>query len=87
MTDTTKLNTLTESLIALAIPAPILMNPGSTEHPGVVQMLLLALAFPLAWCMRDVILRRRIALFAMHECPVFCPPRRLTATQPARTTY
>jgi hypothetical protein len=87
MTDTTRLNSLTEPLIPLAMPAPTLMIPGGSEHPGVAHALLLALAFPLAWCLRDLIRRRRIDPFAMHECPVYCPPRRLAATQPARTTY
>jgi rhodanese-related sulfurtransferase len=59
MTDTTKLNTLTEPLITLAIPALILMKLSDTEQLGVVQELMLASTFPLVWGMRDVIRRKK----------------------------
>jgi len=62
MTDTTKLNTLTEPLITLAIPALILMKLSGTEQLGVVQELMLASTFPLVWGMRDVIRCKKIDL-------------------------
>lgn len=67
MTDTTKLNTLTEPLITLAISAFILRKPSGKEHLGFVQELLFALTFQLVWGMRYVIRRKIIDLFAIAE--------------------
>jgi hypothetical protein len=64
---TTKINTLTKPLIALTIPALILMKLSGTEHLGVVQKLMFALTFPLVRGMRDVIRRKKIARFAIPE--------------------
>jgi len=63
----TKPSTLTEPLITLAIPVLILMKLSGTEHLGVVQELMFALAFPLVWGMRDVIRCKRIDLSAIPE--------------------
>mgnify|MGYP001821227887 CR=1 FL=1 len=65
MTDTTKLNPLIEPLIMLAVPALILMKPGGTEHFGVFQALLLALAMPMMWSMHHMIRRKKLNLFAV----------------------
>jgi hypothetical protein len=64
MSNTSRFNPLIEPLVTLAIPAFILMKLSSPEHLGVVQALLLALAFPLAWGIRDLIRRRKFNLFA-----------------------
>jgi hypothetical protein len=67
MTNTSKLNTLTEPLITLAIPALTLMKLSGMEHSGVVQELLFALTFLLVWGMRDVIRRKKISLSAIPK--------------------
>ena len=64
MTDTAKPNTLIELLITLIIPSLILMKLSDPEDLGVVNALLLALAFPLFWGMRDFLKRRKLNLFA-----------------------
>jgi len=65
MTDTTKLNPLIEPLITLAIAMLMLLKLSGTEHLGVVQALLLTLAFPLMWGMHRVIRRMKPNLFAV----------------------
>jgi hypothetical protein len=65
MTDTTKLNPLIEPLITLAIATLMLLKLSGTEHLGVVQALLLTLAFPLMWGMHRVIRRIKPNLFAV----------------------
>jgi len=67
MKATTKIYMLTEPLITLAIPALILMKLSGTEHLGVVQELMFALAFPLVWAMRDAIRCKKIDLSAIPE--------------------
>ena len=57
-------NTLTELLVTLIIPSVILMKLSGPEDIGVVNALLLALAFPLAWGARDLLMRRKLNLFA-----------------------
>jgi len=57
-------NPLTELLITLIIPSIILMKLSDPEDLGVVYALLLALAFPLAWGVRDLVMRRKLNLFA-----------------------
>jgi len=64
MTDTAKPNSLIELLITLIIPSIILMKLSGPENLGVVNALLLALAFPLAWGARDLLMRRKLNLFA-----------------------
>lgn len=64
MTDTTKPNPFLEPLITLVVPALILMKLSDPERLGVLPALLLALAFPLAWGMRDLILSSKLNLFA-----------------------
>ncbi len=64
MTDTTKPNPLIELLITLIIPSLILMKLSGPEDLGVVNALLLALAFPLFWGARDFFARRKLNLFA-----------------------
>jgi len=57
-------NPLIELLITLIIPSIILMKLSGPEDMGVVNALLLALAFPLAWGARDLLMRRKLNLFA-----------------------
>ncbi len=59
-----KPNTLIELLITLIIPSLILMKLSGPEDLGVVNALLLALAFPLLWGARDFLMRRKLNLFA-----------------------
>lgn len=62
--DVTKPNTLIELLVTLIIPSLILMKLSGPEDLGVVNALLLALALPLVWGVRDLITRRKLNLFA-----------------------
>ena len=64
MTDTTKPNPFLEPLITLVVPALILMKMSDPERLGALPALLLALAFPLVWGMRDLIRSRKLNLFA-----------------------
>ena len=64
MTDTAKPNPLIELLVTLIIPALILMKLSGPENLGAVNALLLALAFPLFWGVRDLLRRRKLNLFA-----------------------
>ncbi|OZA30274.1 MAG: MFS transporter [Hydrogenophilales bacterium 17-61-9] len=64
MTDTAKPNMLIELLITLIIPSLILMKLSGPENLGAVYALLLALVFPLAWGARDLLMRRKLNLFA-----------------------
>ena len=64
MTDTTKPNPFLEPLITLVVPALILMKLSAPERLRVLPALLLALAFPLAWGMRDLIRNSKLNLFA-----------------------
>ena len=64
MTDSTQSNPLLEPLITLVIPALILMKLSDPEQLGAIPALLLALAFPLVWGMRDLIRSRKLNLFA-----------------------
>ena len=59
-----KPNPLIELLITLIIPSLILMKLSGPEDLGVVNALLLALAFPLFWGARDFLMRRKLNLFA-----------------------
>lgn len=54
----------TELLVTLIIPALILMQLSEPERLGAVPALLLALAFPLAWGLRDFLARRAFNVFA-----------------------
>ena len=64
MTDAAKPNPLLELLITLVIPSLILMKFSDPENLGAVNALLLALAFPLFWGARDLLMRRKLNLFA-----------------------
>jgi intracellular septation protein A len=64
MTTAAKNNTLVELLITLIIPSLILMKLSGPENLGAVFALLLALAFPLGWGVRDYLLQRKLNLFA-----------------------
>ena len=64
MTDTTKPSPLIELAVTLIVPSLILMKLSGPEDLGAVNALLLALAFPLAWGARDLLMRRKLNLFA-----------------------
>ena len=64
MTDTAKPNPMIELLVTLIIPSLILMKLSGPENLGAVNALLLALAFPLFWGARDMLVRRKLNLFA-----------------------
>ena len=64
MTDIAKPNTLIELLVTLILPSLILMKLSGPEDLGAVNALLLALAFPLFWGARDLLMRRKLNLFA-----------------------
>lgn len=57
-------NPLIELTITLIIPSLILMKLSGPENLGAVNALLLALAFPLGWGVRDFLARRKLNLFA-----------------------
>lgn len=63
-TSTAKPNALTELLVTLIIPSLILMKLSGPEDLGAVNALLLALAFPLSWGIRDLITQRKLNPFA-----------------------
>lgn len=63
-TDTAKPNPLLELTVTLLIPSLILMKFSGPQDLGAVNGLLVALAFPLAWGMRDLIVRRKLNAFA-----------------------
>lgn len=53
-----------ELLVTLVVPALVLMQLSAPERLGPVAALLLALAFPLGWGLRDFLMRRRLNFFA-----------------------
>ena len=57
-------NPLVEILITLIVPSLILMKLSAPTNLGPVNALLLALVFPLAWGVRDLLRRRKLNLFA-----------------------
>lgn len=64
MNATAKPKPWTELLVTLIIPALILMQLSDPERLGAMPALLLALAFPLAWGLRDFLARRAFNAFA-----------------------
>lgn len=62
---TNKPKPLLELVITLIIPSVILMKLSAPEHLGVVNALLLALAFPLFWGARSLVRERKFNLFAV----------------------
>lgn len=63
-TDTAKPNPLLELTVTLIIPSLILMKFSGPQDLGAVNGLLVALAFPLAWGMHDLLVRRKLNAFA-----------------------
>ena len=59
-----KNNPLLELLITIVFPSLILMKFSDTESLGTVNALMLALAFPLFWGVRDLLTRRKVNLLA-----------------------
>ena len=64
MTDTAKPSPLIELAVTLIVPSLVLMKFSGPEDLGAVNALLLALTFPLAWGTRDLLMRRKLNLFA-----------------------
>ncbi len=58
-------NPLMEIAITVLVPAVILMQLSSESRLGPVYALLLALAFPVAWGLRDAVLRRKLNWLAV----------------------
>jgi len=56
---------LTEILIAVIAPSLILMQLSGPDYLGPINALLLALVFPLGWGARDLVLQRRLNIFAI----------------------
>lgn len=64
MNDTRRPQPWLELLITLVLPALVLLQLSAPERLGPVAALLLALAFPLGWGLRDFLTRRRLNIFA-----------------------
>jgi hypothetical protein len=64
MIDTRRPQPWLELLITLVLPALVLLQLSAPERLGPVAALLLALAFPLGWGLRDFLTRRRLNIFA-----------------------
>lgn len=64
MNDTAKPSPLIELAVTLIVPSLILMKLSGPDDLGAVNALLLALAFPLFWGARDLLMRRKLNLFA-----------------------
>lgn len=60
-----RLSPWVELFITLLIPAFVLMQLSDPQRLGPVLALLLALAFPLGWGLKDLLVRRRINFFAV----------------------
>lgn len=60
-----KKNPLLEIFVTIIVPALILMQLSSEERLGVKGALLLALSFPIAWGLRDALLRRKLNWLAV----------------------
>ncbi|MFH2211736.1 MAG: VC0807 family protein [Pseudomonadota bacterium] len=60
-----KNNPLLEILVTIILPSVILMKFSDPESLGAVNALLLALAFPLFWGARDLLMRRKVNLLAV----------------------
>lgn len=58
-------NPLLEIVIAILVPAIILMQLSGESRLGVVGALLLALAFPLGWGLREAITKRKLSWLAL----------------------
>jgi len=65
MNETAKPNAWLELLLTLVIPSLILMQLSGPDSLGAVNALLLALAFPLGWGVRDFFLHRKFNLLAV----------------------
>ncbi len=64
MNDTRRPQPWLELLITLVLPALVLLQLSAPQRLGPVTALLLALAFPLGWGLRDFLTRRRLNIFA-----------------------
>ena len=64
MSDATKPNLFLEPLLTLVVPALVLMKLSDPERLGAFPALLLALAVPLVWGVRDLIRSGKLNLFA-----------------------
>ncbi len=64
MNDTRRPQPWLELLITLVLPALVLLQLSAPQRLGPVAALLLALAFPLGWGLRDFLTRRRLNIFA-----------------------
>lgn len=65
MSTATKPNPLIEIAVTVIAPAVVLMKLSGEQQLGSLYALLLALAFPLAWGLRDAVLRRKLSWLAV----------------------
>jgi hypothetical protein len=65
MTTPSKPNPLIEIAVTVIAPAVVLMKLSGEQQLGSLNALLLALAFPLAWGLRDAVLRRKLSWLAV----------------------
>jgi intracellular septation protein A len=65
MTTATKPNPLIEIAVTVVAPAVVLMKLSGEQQLGSLNALMLALAFPLGWGLRDAILRRKLSWLAV----------------------
>ena len=63
MSQASKSSPLTELVVTIVVPALVLMQLTATL--GAINALLLALAFPLGWGVRDLLVRRKLNVFAV----------------------
>lgn len=64
MTESETRSPLLEIAVTLLIPSLILMQLSKPEHLGAVGALLLALALPIGWGLRELLTSRKFSLFA-----------------------
>ncbi len=65
MTSASKPNPLIEIAVTVIVPALVLMKLSGEQQLGSLNALLLALAFPLAWGLRDALVKRKLSWLAV----------------------
>jgi len=65
LTSASKPNPLIEIAVTVIVPALVLMKLSGEQQLGSLNALLLALAFPLAWGLRDALVKRKLSWLAV----------------------
>ncbi len=65
MTSASRPNPLIEIAVTVIVPALVLMKLSGEQQLGSLNALLLALAFPLAWGLRDALVKRKLSWLAV----------------------